>query len=174
VWPPQRKCMTYATMSKRMSRGHWLQKNQWILQPPLMILHPSPHGNYHHWLPSIMVCQQLTNCGASSDQWWSFECHPLTHQWSLQWPKHHHVGPLPSRLTCIIIATSDCMLLPWNTARTSLQSSIVGKENHWSSVDHISKAMPQPRIIWQRLQRAANNHHPLNDTQQTASDLRSS
>jgi hypothetical protein len=96
----------------------------------------------------------------------------VTHQWSIQWPKHHWMGPLPPRPNHISMVMSTCVLLPWETTGTFLQPSTVGKKNHWPSVDHVLNhlAMPQWRTIQKRLQRTMS-YSPRNNMWQSMSHL---
>jgi hypothetical protein len=171
MWPPQRKCTAHATLPKCSSTSCLLQSHQWIPHTPIIIAHPSPHVIHYHWLPPTMALWQPTHHCTPTYQWWRSKCQPpLTHQQSIQWPKHHQMGPLPLRLNCISMVTSNCLLLPWETTRMFLQPSTVGKKNHWPIVDHVLHhlAMPPWRTIWKRLQRTVIYSPPNNMWQSTS------
>jgi hypothetical protein len=124
-------------------------------------------------LQQAMALWQLTHHSTPTYQWQRSKCQPpLTHQWSIQWPKHHWMGPLPLRPNCISMAMSNCVLLPRETTGTFLQPSTVGKKNHWPSVDHILNhlAMPQWRTIQKRLWRTVI-YSPPDNTWQSKSHL---
>jgi hypothetical protein len=172
MWPPQRKCMAHAIMPKRPSTSCPLQSHQWIPHPPITIPHTSPHVIHYHWLPPTMALWQLTHHSTAYQQQWPKCQPPLTHQWSIQGPKYHWMGPLPLRPNHFSVVMSNCLLLPRETTRTLLQPSNVGKENHWPSVDHVSNhlAMLQWRTIWKRLWRTMI-YSPPNNTWQRMSHL---